>query len=157
MAVKLVCKTCGNDDVKTNMCEKCASCNIDCAICMESFKNNHTTSVNQANQCGAVLHSGFQNGVKGYCRSDSQTVLSRPNEQSYPLAMNNNIDSRDAIENFQISSDGIEYNEILFNKSNYHYLSCIKTLFRINKIRKFSRFILMHEACKKILTICIIL
>ena len=128
MAVKLVCKTCGNDDVKTNMCEKCASCNIDCTICMESFKNNHTTSVNQANQCGAVLHSGFQNGVKGYCRSDSQTVLSRPNEQSYPFAMNNNIDSRGAIENFQISSDGIEYNEILFNKSNYHYLSCIKNL-----------------------------
>ena len=32
-----------------------------------------------------------------------------------------------------------------------------KTLFRINKIMKFSRFILMHEACKKILTICIIL
>ena len=87
MAVKLVCKTCGNDDVKTNMCKKCASCNIDCAICMESFKNNHTTSVNQANQCGAVLHSGFQNGVKGYCRSDSQTVLSKPNEQSYPFAI----------------------------------------------------------------------
>ena len=43
MALKLVCKTCGNDDVKTNMCEKCDSCNIDCAICMESFKNNHTS------------------------------------------------------------------------------------------------------------------
>ena len=42
--------------------------------------------------------------------------------------MNNNIDSRGAIEKFQISFDGIEYNEILFNKSNYHYLSCIKNL-----------------------------